>query len=103
VRISAGGLVVAVAVVTGVIGGVYVVAASTASSMARTFTTAESDQRASRAESQGAMTRASARYATALEHCEQYKYAKRELCHSAARRDGRWIVPADAPTKERAP
>ena len=97
------GPLVAAVVVSGVVGGVYVAAATTASSMAGTFTTTESDQRASRAESQSAMTRASARYASAREHCEQYKYAKRELCQSAARRDERRTVLRDAPTKERAP
>ncbi|MBK8324144.1 MAG: hypothetical protein IPL06_15835 [Betaproteobacteria bacterium] len=97
------GSLVGAVVVSGVIGGVYVVAATTASSMAGTFTTTESDQRTSRAESQSAMTRASARFAMARERCEQYRYAKRELCQSAARRDERRNALRDAPTEEVTP
>jgi len=103
VRFIPGRLLVGAAIVSVVIGGVYVVAATTASSMAGTFNTAESDQSASRAEWQSAMTRASARYATAREHCDQYKYAKRELCHAAARRDEMRHVQRDALAEERAP
>ena len=102
-RIRPIGYLLAAGVVSGVAGGVYVAAASTANSMAGTFSTAESELHARRAESEIAMRRASARYATAREQCAKFNYVKRELCHSAARRDERRIVPGNAQTKETAP
>lgn len=102
-RIHSIGCLLAAGVVSGVAGGVYVAAASTASSMAGTFSTAESELHARRAESEVAMRRASERYAEAREQCGKFKYAKRELCQSAARRDERRTVLGNAPTKETAP
>ncbi len=93
----------AAGIISGLAGTVYVVAATTASSMAGTFTTAENERHAIRGESESARRRASAQYALDREQCDLLKGGRRERCRIAARLDERRSILRQAQAGEKAP
>jgi hypothetical protein len=94
---------VAAGILSGLAGGAYVVAAATATAMAGTLTTTESELHARRTDAESSLRRASARYAAARGECETFKRVKRELCNAAARADEKQSILRDSSTKETAP
>lgn len=97
------GFLVAAGILSVLAGGGYVVASRTATAMAGTLTTAESDLHARRTDAESSLRRASARYAAARGECETFKRVKRELCNAAARADEKRSVLRDTSAKETAP
>ena len=78
---------VAVAVAATVLAGVYAVAATTATSMAGGFTTAQSENHSRRVEFEAETMRVSAERAAAREKCDRGTRKERLVCRAAALAD----------------
>jgi hypothetical protein len=96
------GFLVVAGVLAAVAGGVHV-AASTAETMAGTFSTTQGELRARHVEAESSIRRASARLAKARVQCERFRGAKRELCDAAARADRRRGIRQGPPSLIEAP